>query len=185
MESNWSRSRCRLEVGVLHLTGREDRRTGAGLPRATRRARAAAARAPPHLPRRARARGPMAGQDRAGTTRVERVAPRFDGTQSRVLEPTRDLELTRFQRCALKPRQHTQALVGRAPLVRALAPRVRGRCPDLSRLRRCAQADRDDHRGTRRAQDPRATSSCPARRRRSHPPERLPSSSSPGSPERE
>jgi hypothetical protein len=29
VESNWSRSRCRIEVGVLHLTGREGRRTGA------------------------------------------------------------------------------------------------------------------------------------------------------------
>jgi len=57
--------------------------------------------------------------------------------------------------------------------------------PETRPLRRCAQADRDDHRGARRAQDPRATSSCPAPRRRSLPPERLPSPSSPGSPRRE
>ena len=60
----------------------------------------------------------------------------------------------------------------------------RGRA-DLPPLRRCAQGDRDDHRRARRAQDPRATSSCPAQPRRSLPPERLPSPSSPGSPRRE
>jgi hypothetical protein len=72
----------------------------------------------------------MAGQDRAGTTRVERVAPRFDGTQSqdlrptrgsdttrgsvltRVLEPTRDLEPTRLPRRAVEPSQNTQAPLG-------------------------------------------------------------------------
>jgi len=55
----------------------------------------------------------------------------------------------------------------------------------VSRLRRCAQADRHDHRRARRAQDPRATSSCPAQPRRSLPPERRQSPSSPGSPGRE
>jgi len=61
-------------------------------------------------------------------------------------------------------------------------PSFRRRRSHVSRLRRCAQADRHDHRRSRRAQDSRATSSCPAQLRRSPPQERRQSPSSPGSP---
>jgi len=111
-----------------------------------------------------------------------------DGTSATVFEPLDFLA----RLSALVPRQRAHLLTyhgvlaqnPQAPLGRSTAPRFRRRRPDLPPLRRCAQADRDDHRAARRAQDPRTTSSCPAPRRRSPPPERLPSPSSPGSPRR-
>jgi len=80
------------------------------------------------------------------------------------------------------PRSRTQPEPAGSVGPSSQRPSVRRRRSHVSRLRRCAQADRHDHRRARRAQDPRATSSCPAQPRRSLLPERRQSPSSPGSP---
>gem|GEM_PF-5125939 len=79
------------------------------------------------------------------------------------------------------PRSRTQPEPAGSVGPSSQRPSVRRRRSHVSRLRRCAQADRHDHRRARRAQDPRATSSCPAQPRRALLPERRQSPSSPGS----
>ena len=68
---------CGPRAASAELAEAQHRLRAVGLPRATRRARAQAASAPADVPRRARARGPVARPHRARAARTDLTTPEF------------------------------------------------------------------------------------------------------------